>query len=389
MTNAVAILSLSAALISADGIRGQRLTVNELHAGWIQLFDGESLFGWQSSDAGDWNVHEGVLTAGTNKPSRLCTTSEFADYVLRFEFRASNAGKAQVILRSPPDSVDGTDYYAMNVGTAKPSEFPIGSFHNRAKSLAKEVLSGWQAYQVTADSGHFVVTINGEKVLDYTDQNPTLRGFIAITASQAGAEFRNIKLLPRNLKSLFNGRDLQGWRPFPGQQSKLTVTEAGELHLQNGRGQAETIDVYGDFALQLQACLNGRNLNSGVFFRCIPGDMLNGYECQLDNRFKDGDRTQPIDYGTGGIYRRQAARRVISDDQLWFSLTVMAASKHMAAWVNGYQVSDWTDDREPNENPRNGVRTAAGTIALQGHDQTTDLLFRDLRAKELPYSPSR
>jgi hypothetical protein len=55
----------------------------------------------------------------------------------------------------------------------------------------------------------------------------------------------------------------------------------------------------------------------------------------------------------------------------------------MAAWVDGFQVSDWTDDREPHENPRKGLRLEPGTIMIQGHDPTTDLSFRNLRIARL------
>ena len=56
----------------------------------------------------------------------------------------------------------------------------------------------------------------------------------------------------------------------------------------------------------------------------------------------------------------------------------------MACWVNGIQVSDWTDTRPANDNPRQGLRRAAGTLIIQGHDPTTDLSFRNLRAAEMP-----
>jgi hypothetical protein len=42
------------------------------------------------------------------------------------------------------------------------------------------------------------------------------------------------------------------------------------------------------------------------------------------------------------------------------------------------------DERKPNANPRNGKRLEAGHISLQGHDKTTDILFRNLRLAELP-----
>ena len=143
---------------------------------------------------------------------------------------------------------------------------------------------------------------------------------------------------------------------------------------------------FGDFVLQTEVFSNGKHLNSGIFFRCIPGQFWNGYECQIQNGFKDGDRSQPIDCGTGGFYRRQNARRVMADDFAWFPLTLVVAGNHMAAWVNGYQVSDWTDTRAANENPRQGLRLEPGTLAIQGHDATTDLSFRHMRAAELPGS---
>ena len=40
----------------------------------------------------------------------------------------------------------------------------------------------------------------------------------------------------------------------------------------------------------------------------------NGYEMQIHNTFRDGDRSRPEDFGTGGIYRRIPARRIVGDD---------------------------------------------------------------------------
>ncbi|MBL9122300.1 MAG: DUF1080 domain-containing protein, partial [Planctomycetaceae bacterium] len=115
-----------------------------------------------------------------------------------------------------------------------------------------------------------------------------------------------------------------------------------------------------------------------------PGEFTQGYECQIQNAYQNGDRTQPVDCGTGGFYRRQNAREVVANDLEWFRMTLIATGPHMAAWVNGRQVSDWTDTRPPHENPRQGLRLTGGTLSLQGHDPTTDLLFRGLKIVELP-----
>src|SRR5262249_21173270 len=152
--------------------------------------------------------------------------------------------------------------------------------------------------------------------------------------NKGSVEFRNIKLRPLGLKSIFNGKDLAGWKPPEGNTSEFAITPEGWLHLQHGKGALESADKFGDFVLQLESMTGGNNLNSGVFFRSIPGQLLNGYECQIHNGFKNGDRTQPVDGGTGAIYRRQSVRKVVPDDKEWFHLTLIATGKHMASWVD-------------------------------------------------------
>ena len=110
---------------------------------------------------------------------------------------------------------------------------------------------------------------------------------------------------------------------------------------------------------------------------------MNGYESQIQNQFKNEDRAQPVDCGTGGIFRRTDARRVNANDLEWFSNTIFATGPHISVWVNGYQVTDWTDTRKPDANPRKGLRLEKGTIIFQGHDPTTDVLIRNVGAKEI------
>ncbi len=161
------------------------------------------------------------------------------------------------------------------------------------------------------------------------------------------------------------------------------MTDAGEINVKNGPGALESEGRYGDFVLQFDVLSNGKHLNSGIFFRSIPGQYNNGYECQIRNQWEGDDRNRPVDFGTGGIYRRQPARRVNAEDHKWATMTLHAEGNHIAVWVNGLQVNDWTDTRDPHENPRNGLRTEPGTLQIQGHDPTTDLSFRKLRMANL------
>ena len=315
----------------------------------------------------------------------LCTTSEFADYVLKLEFRCPAETNSGVFLRTPLKPTDPqSDCYELNIAAASVSPFYTGSFVGRQKATSTADSDDWRSFEVRAEGGHFVVKLDGRQVLDYTDPKPVGRGRIGLQLNKGEVAFRNIKLKPLGLASLFNGKDLTGWHVFPGKASVYSVTPEGNLNVKNGNGQLESEAQFADLVLQLEVFSNGKHLNSGIFFRSIPGEFWNGYESQIRNEYQDGDRTKPVDFGTGAIYRRQPARKVNADDFTWFYKTIVATGPHMAVWVNGLQVTDWTDTRAPDANPRKGLRREKGTLIIQGHDPTTDLSFRHLQAKEMP-----
>jgi hypothetical protein len=95
-------------------------------------------------------------------------------------------------------------------------------------------------------------------------------------------------------------------------------------------------------------------------------------------------KSTAYDYGTGAIYRRIPASKEVAKDGEWFTLTILANGNHIATWVNGVQVVDWTDNRPRSDNARTGCRLEPGHISFQGHDPTTDLSFRNIRIAELP-----
>lgn len=369
------------------------LTSEQLAEGWINLFDGESLFGWKATTKADWKVDSGAITVGGGEPGLLCTTSQWADYELKLDFKAEPGTNSGIFMRtSPKPKNTASDCYELNIAPAD-NPFPTGSIVSRKKSEqagkdGDRLDKRWHTYHVRAEGGRWKVKLDGADVLDYTDNRPLGRGFIGLQLNQGKVAFKNIKLRPLATKSMFNGKDLSGWQVNNAgdtgkKKTRFSVTPKGEIRMRDGPGQLETTGRWADFVMQMEVFVRGKELNSGVFFRSIPGEYQNGYESQIHNGFAPGDRSKPTNYGTGGIFRRQQARRVPANDSEWFSKTILCQGDRMAVWVNGIQVSDWRDTRQPHNNPRQGRRLKAGSIILQGHDPTTDLLFRKLRIAEL------
>ena len=359
------------------------LTQQELADGWILLFDGETNFGWKAASDANWKVADGVISVSSGEKGLLCTTSEFGDFALRVDFRAPKGTNSGVFLRTPAVPTDpAVDCYELNIAAPAVSPFSTGSFVARQKARGVAESEGWRTFLVQAEGGHFTVDLDGQRVLDYVDSKPLAR------VHRLAVQQRRGRVSQHQAEAAIAGQHFQRPRldrlDAAGRQAeRVFVHRRRGINVKDGPGQLESQGKYGDFVLQLEILSNGRELNSGVFFRNIPGEPGQGYECQVQNGYRDGDRTKPVDCGTGGFYRRQNARRVVSNDFEWFHTTLIVSGPHMAAWVNGYPVSDWTDTRAAAENPRNGLRLAAGTLSIQGHDKTTDLSFRKLRIAEL------
>jgi len=220
-----------------------------------------------------------------------------------------------------------------------------------------------------------------------------------------GINLKAIRFSPSGMKSLFNGKDLEGWVVYPGKKTDFTWNPAGFLSVKNGPGDLQSKETFDHFLAQVDIKTNGKHLNSGIFFKALPGEYWKGYESQIRNQFnptedqkytveqydpktnklvsKETVMSRAVDYGTGAIYRRLPTRVEASKDGEWFTMTIAVHGRHIATWVNGVQTVDWTDNRPENNNPREGYRVAPGAFSIQGHDPTTDIDFRNFRVLKL------
>jgi hypothetical protein len=389
------------------------LSAEEVSDGWISLFDGETLFGWKTE--GSATVADGALVLTDAKEATAMPTTDFGDFDLAFQYRYEGKGTPKFVYRRGGGGI-GNNMVTRN---------PAGTWVDAAiRREGNKVQMSFVWPNGRADSSSEV-------------SGPPAGASWHFSALEGGKLFlRSIRLKPAGLKPIFNGKDLSGWKEIPGHKSKFSVTDKGELNIKDGNGDIQTEGQYDDFVLQLDVFSNGDHLNSGVFFRCIPDSFWSGYEAQIRNewisdvKLKDGStvsgsytdkgdkvtvqactkagdnnwrpakdiktinksdveqvihhRDQVVDIGTGGIYNRQPARKVVSNDREWYTMTVVAHGTHMATWVNGYQVADFVDVAPIGDNARKGAKVSKGPLSLQGHDPTTDLNFKNIRIAELP-----
>jgi 3-keto-disaccharide hydrolase len=368
------------------------LTSDEIREGWVSLFDGATLFGWDVPQNANWHVEDACIVADSGEVSLLRTPFQFDDFELRCDFHMAEGGNSGIFLRTAPTSSNpAKDTYELNICDDHPSGFNTGSLVTRHTAKGIDPVGGdWHSFRIRCEENRLLVWLDEKQIVDFSDTSDAVRvsGQIGLQMNSGRIAFRNIFLRPLHGTELFNGQDLTGWKTVPGSKSEFTVADSA-IHVSNGPGFLETESTFGDFLLHIEPRTNGEALNSGVFFRAMQGTSeapSNGYEMQIQNGYENDDRTKPADSGSGAIFRRAAARYVVANDREWFTETLIAQGDRIATWVNGYQVVNWQDTRELNDNPRKGRRTKAGHISLQGHDPTTNLDFRVVRIHQMPVS---
>ena len=143
---------LALACLAADHSLSNTLTASEQADGFVLLFDGKTMNGWDDprlkNPPGDaWAIENGCLKANANPhiTEDLFTKDTFRDFDLRFEWRISPRGNSGVKYRIQ-------DHWFVSPGPGTFEETVEGSFQNRRRpSRGQDYVIGFE-YQITDDS---------------------------------------------------------------------------------------------------------------------------------------------------------------------------------------------------------------------------------------------
>ena len=96
-----AVMMLSVGVVFAEDAKNAGVTPEETKEGFVGLFDGKTLDGWQGAVDG-YTVEDGTMLC---KPGGdLYTSKEYANFILRFEFKTPPGGNNGVSIRTPLNS---------------------------------------------------------------------------------------------------------------------------------------------------------------------------------------------------------------------------------------------------------------------------------------------
>lgn len=194
-----------------------RLTEVERDEGYVLLFDGRSLDGWDG-DPDLWSVRDGSIVGSSDSHpvdtnTFLIYQKSFDDFVLRLEVRLRN-GNSGIQFRS--EHVPGPGWivrgYQADLSDAG-ARSAWGNFYEergRGRSLmatpdegwrrAKDIVlsRGWNRYEIRAEGNRVRLTLNGKVTFEGTDDRAKA-GIVAIQLHSGPAmqvECRSIRIKP-------------------------------------------------------------------------------------------------------------------------------------------------------------------------------------------------
>ena len=321
--------------------------------GWVQIFNGKDLTGWNVMGHTGWKAQDGVLIGETNGPKGwLMSDKNYADFELSLEYKMTAGSNSGVFLWAWPEGpIDGGQFMEIQLiddaiddaNGANPKHRTGAICHVVAPDPAPSApVNQWHQLHLRVQGRQVNVTFDGQKILaanlddhrDLFDRFPGLTkttGRIGLQLYPGHTDFKNIrvkKLPPAEAGwvPLFNGKDLTGWKTLPGKKTDWKV-DAGELV---GRSSPESLlfsesGKYQDFHLKAEVKLTAEG-NSGVLFRTkfdgAPGDSITGYEADLD--FTPGTPSSPIGTLWKESKRVQRALKGTAVPDQWFSMEVIA-----------------------------------------------------------------
>ncbi len=178
--------------------------------GFVPLFDGVTLNGWEVDTPGLWTVRYGMIVGkhgGLKYNDFLRTRAAYGDFELRLQFRLiGGVGNSGVQFRSEPASIPHeVSGYQADVGQQYWGCLYDESRRKRvlaqapAEALAGLDKNGWNEYVIRAQGARITLRLNGKTTVDYEEKDPGIAtsGFLALQVhSGPGIEvhFRNIRI---------------------------------------------------------------------------------------------------------------------------------------------------------------------------------------------------
>jgi hypothetical protein len=204
-----------ATLILSCVFSGSLLAADE--EGFVALFDGQTLAGWQGDKSG-YDIVDGAIVCKEKGGGNLFTEKEYADFHLKFEFKLTPGANNGIGIRTPMQgdpAFVGMEIQVLDDGDERYKGIKDWQRHGSvygvvaAKPGHQKPVGEWNEEEIIVKGSHVKVILNGTTIVDADvaeaaspktldgREHPGLKrdkGFIAFCGHGAHVEYRNLRL---------------------------------------------------------------------------------------------------------------------------------------------------------------------------------------------------
>jgi hypothetical protein len=169
--------------------------------GFKQLFNGKDLSGWKThpDDKAKWEFKDGAIV-GTGPVGHLYSDrDDYENFIYRVEAKINDGGNSGQYFRTQfgkgfpkgyEAQINATHRDPIKTGSLYPSFNSKLTQEQKDKILIKKCPhkpDEWFTQEVIADGNHIIIKVNGEKTVDFVDENNTYtKGHFAIQQHDPG-----------------------------------------------------------------------------------------------------------------------------------------------------------------------------------------------------------
>lgn len=185
--------------------------------GFVPLFNGVDLTGWTGDLAG-YAVQDGAIVCKPTSHANLYSDLDYADFVLRLEFRLTPGANNGIGIRTPlygHAAYDGMEVQVLDDSAPEHADLKPHQYHGSLYGLVPaergrlKPVGEWNEQEIMAEGTHILITLNGATIVDadleqFRDketpdgkEHPGLfnkSGRIAFLGHGAQVEYRNIRI---------------------------------------------------------------------------------------------------------------------------------------------------------------------------------------------------
>jgi Domain of Unknown Function (DUF1080) len=186
-----------AATVAALAVVPNASLASAQEAGWVTLFDGSSLDGWNKVGDSNWRLAEGAVQSDKGT-GFLVSQMPYGDFQLRVEVWIDPNANSGVFIRcADAQRITPQTCYEVNVYDTRPGqEYRTGGIVDVARILNKVDAGGrWNTVEITAQGPKLQVSVNGMRTADGQHRG-LARGPFALQFGVGTVKFRKVEIRP-------------------------------------------------------------------------------------------------------------------------------------------------------------------------------------------------